>query len=64
MQYHFSDFILIILKLIIEQKLPPTFSSRLFYLFTSLVRVGLKVIKPHIKICDKYKVKTIKKKKY
>ena len=64
MQYYFSDFILIILKLIIEQKLPPTFSSRLFYLFTSLVRVGLKVIKPHIKICDNYKVETIVKKKY
>jgi hypothetical protein len=64
MQYYFSDFIIIILKIIIEQKLPPTFSSRLFYLFTSLVRVGLKVIKPHIKICDNYKVETIMKKKY
>lgn len=59
MQYHFSDFILIILKIIVEQKLPPTFSSRLFYLFTSFVRVGLKVIIPHIKICDNYKVETI-----
>jgi hypothetical protein len=64
MHDYFSDFIFIILKIIIEQKLPPTFSSRLFYLFTSLIRVGLKVIDSHIKIYDNYKVETIIIKKY
>ncbi len=64
MQYTFSDIILIILKIVIEQKLPPTLSSRLFYLFTSLVRVGLKTIDNNIKLCENYKVKTIINKYY
>lgn len=60
----FSDSIFLLLRIIIEQNLPPTLASRLLYLYTSLVRIGMKIVDPHLKLCNNYKINTTIIKEY
>ena len=57
MEIDFAFFMHIILELIVEQSISPIYTARLLYLYTALVRVGLKVIVPKLKICDDYKIR-------
>ena len=52
-----SDFIFILLNIIIEQNIGPTHAARLLYVYTSLLRLGIKIIKPQTKIGNKYIIK-------
>lgn len=52
-----SDFIFILLNIVIEQNIGPTHAARLLYVYTSLLRLGIKIIKPQIKLGSKYKIK-------
>ena len=52
-----SDLIFIILNLIIEQDIGPTYAARLLYLYTSMLRLGVKIIKPHTNLGGNYQFK-------
>ena len=54
-QKELSDFIFNILNIIIEQNIGPTYAARLLYVYTSLIRLGNKIIKPSTKLCNKYR---------
>ena len=52
-----SDFIFILLNIIIEQNIGPTHAARLLYAYTSLLRLGIKMVKPQTKLGNKYRIK-------
>lgn len=52
-----SNFVYIILNIIIEQNIGPTYAARLIYVYTSLLTLGVKIIKPKTKLCDNYQNK-------
>ena len=52
-----SDFIFILLNIIIEQNIGPTHAARLLYVYTSLMRLGVKMIKPKTTLGSKYRIK-------
>ena len=54
---NFYLIIKLLLDVIIEKKLPPTFSSRTLFIIPSTVIIGLYSICPNIKLLDDYKLK-------
>ena len=52
-----SDLIFIVLNLIIEQDIGPTYAARLLYVYTSLIRLGIKIVKPQTVLGSKFKIK-------
>ena len=55
-QKQVSDYIFLILNIIIEQNIGPTYAARLLYLYTSLLRIGVKIIKPKTTLGNDYQI--------
>ena len=51
------DYMDIILGIVIEQNIGPTHAARLLYVYTSLIRCGIKIIKPQTTLASKFKLK-------
>ena len=51
-----SDLIFIVLNLIIDQDIGPTYAARLLYVYTSLIRLGIKIVKPQTVLGSKFKI--------
>ena len=58
-QKQVADYIFIILSIIIEQNIGPTYAARLLYLYTSLIRIGVKIIKPQTTIGNDYQINPV-----
>jgi len=57
MNTQFITFIKLILQVIIEKKLPPTFAARTLFILSSMVWIGLSTINPNSLLIENYKLK-------